>query len=335
MTVNVTPGGRPRVFSGIQPSGSLHLGNYLGAIQNWVATQQDYESIFCVVDQHAITVEYDPEELRAATRQTVGLYLAAGLDPQQCTIFVQSHIPEHTELAWLLACVTPMGWLERMTQFKEKSAGGGERVSTGLFTYPVLMAADILLYQANGVPVGEDQKQHVELARDIATRFNRMFGEVFTIPEPWIRQVGARVMGLDDPTRKMSKSTTGQFHAIRLLDDPKSIRKAVMRAVTDSGTDVVFDRQRAGLHNLLTIYQSLSGQTHSQIEAQFAGKGYGELKKALAELTIATLEPLQRRYREATADPGYIDSLLAASVTRLRPIVEATMEAVRRAMGHR
>jgi tryptophanyl-tRNA synthetase len=333
--VNGSPGARQRVFSGIQPSGSLHIGNYLGAIRNWVATQHDVESIFCVVDQHAITVEFDPDELRAATRQTVGLYLAAGLDPQQCTIFVQSHMPEHTELAWLLCCVTPMGWLERMTQFKEKSAGRGERVSTGLFTYPVLMAADILLYQANGVPVGEDQKQHVELARDIAARFNRMYGEVFTIPEPWIREVGARVMGLDDPTRKMSKSATGQLHAIRLLDDPQSIRKAVMRAVTDSGADVVFDRQRAGLYNLLTIYQSFSGQTQSQIESQFVGKGYGDLKKALADLTVATLEPLQRRYREVTADPGYIDSLLAASVARLRPTVEATMDAVRRAMGHR
>ncbi len=324
-----------RVFSGIQPSGSLHIGNYLGAIRNWVAAQEQHENIFCVVDQHAITVEYDPDELRAATRQTVGLYLAAGLDPRHCTIFVQSHVPEHTELAWLLSCVTPMGWLERMTQFKEKSAGKGERVSAGLFTYPVLMAADILLYQTDGVPVGEDQKQHVELARDVAMRFNRIFGQVFTVPEPWIQTVGARVMGLDDPTRKMSKSAPGQFHAIRLLDDPDTIRKTVLRAVTDSGREVVFDRERPGLFNLLTIYQSLSGLSQAQIEAEFAGRGYGELKKALAELVIAALAPLQRRYREISADPAYVDGLLAESVRRLRPIVDATMDTVRRAMGHR
>lgn len=324
-----------RVFSGIQPSGGLHLGNYIGAIRNWVADQGRYDNVFCVVDQHAVTVEYDPAELRRNTRQTVGLYLAAGLDPQHCTLFVQSHVPEHTELAWLLNCVTPMGWLERMTQFKEKSAGGGERVSTGLFTYPVLMAADILLYQTDGVPVGEDQKQHVELARDVAGRFNRLFGEVFTVPEPWIRGVGARVMGLDDPTRKMSKSAQGQYHGIGLLDEPEQIRRTVMRAVTDSERGIVFNPERAGLHNLLTIYQALSGQSREQIEDHFAGKGYGELKKELAELVIAVLEPIQARYREVTADPAEIDGLLARSAARLRPIVDDTMARVRRAMGIR
>jgi tryptophanyl-tRNA synthetase len=324
-----------RVFSGIQPSGGLHLGNYIGAIRNWVEEQDRYENIFCVVDQHAITVDYDPAQLRSHTRQTVGLYLACGLDPERCTIFVQSHIPEHTELAWLLNCVTPMGWLERMTQFKEKSAGGGERVSTGLFTYPVLMAADILLYQADGVPVGEDQKQHVELARDIATRFNRLFGDTFTVPEPWIRPVGARVMGFDDPGRKMSKSADGQYHSVALLDAPDQIRRTIMRAVTDSERDIVFNPERPGLFNLLTVFQALSGQSKQQIESHFAGQGYGHLKRELADLVIAALEPIQARYRDITADPAQIDQLLARSVARLRPIVDDTMARVRVAMGHR
>lgn len=326
---------KKRVFSGIQPSGGLHLGNYIGAIRNWVADQDRYENIFCVVDQHAVTVDYDPNELRQAIRQTLGIYLAAGLDPQRCTIFVQSHIPEHTELAWLLSCITPIGWLKRMTQFKEKSAGKGEQVSAGLFTYPVLMAADILLYQTDGVPVGEDQKQHVELARDIAGRFNRLFGEIFTIPEPWIRPVGARIMGLDDPTRKMSKSNRGQYHSINLLDGPDQIRRTIMKAVTDSQRDIVFAPERAGLFNLLTIYQALSGQTQEQIESHFAGKGYGELKRELADLVIAALAPLQARYREIMATPEYLDDLLRESVARLRPIVEDTMARVRQAMGHR
>ncbi len=323
------------MFSGIQPSGRLHIGNYLGAIRNWVSAQQEHDNIFCVVDQHAITVDYDPRELRQTTRQTVGLYLAAGLDPRHCTIFVQSHIPEHTELTWMLTCMTPMGWLERMTQFKEKAGDRGERVSTGLFTYPVLMAADILLYQTDGVPVGEDQKQHVELARDIAARFNRIFGDVFTIPEPWIREVGARVMGLDDPTVKMSKSANGQFHAIGLLDPPAVIRKTIMRAVTDSGREIVFDTGRPGLFNLLNIYQSLTGDSREAIESRFQGKGYGDLKKDLADLVISVLEPVQSRYRDITDDPAYIDSLLLDSVERLRPIVESTMQEVRRAMGLR
>lgn len=326
---------KKRVFSGIKPSGGLHLGNYLGAIRNWVEDQANYENIFCVVDQHAITVDYDPDELRKGIRELIGVYLAAGLDPQHCTIFVQSHIPEHTELAWLLNCVTPIGWLERMTQFKEKSEGRGERVSAGLFTYPVLMAADILLYQTDGVPVGDDQKQHVELARDIAQRFNRTFGEIFTVPQPWIRKVGARVMGLDDPTKKMAKSEQGQHHAIGLLDDPKRIRKTIMRAVTDSQRQILFAPERPGLFNLLTIYQATSGQNQEEIEGHFSGKGYGDLKKDLADLVIASLEPLQARYQEITEDPAYIDGLLQQSVEKLRPTVDDTMDRVRRAMGHR
>ena len=326
---------KKRVFSGVQPSGSLHIGNYIGAIRNWVEDQDQFENIFCVVDQHAITVDYDPDELRANTREVVGLYLACGLDPDKSTLFVQSHIPEHTELAWLLNCLTPMGWLERMTQFKEKSGDQRERVSAGLFIYPALMAADILLYQTHQVPVGDDQKQHVELTRDIAERFNRHFGDVCVVPQPLIREVGARVMGLDDPTRKMSKSIEGQHHSIGLLDDPKKVRKTIMRAVTDSQTEIVFDAQRPGVFNLLTIYQTLSGQGREEIEAQFAGKGYGDLKGAVADQVLATLEPIQARYREVTEDPAYIDGLLEQSAAKLRPIVDGTMDRVRRAMGHR
>ena len=326
---------KKRVFSGVKPSAHLHIGNLIGAIRNWVADLDTRENIFCVVDQHAITVDYDPNELRALTRELVGLYIACGLDPQKASIFVQSHIPEHTELAWLLNCIMPMGWLERMTQFKDKAGDQRERASAGLFTYPTLMAADILLYGSHEVPVGDDQKQHVELTRDLAERFNRKFGEVLVVPQPVIRPVGARIMGLDDPTKKMSKSVDGQFHSIGLLDPPNRIKKTIMRAVTDSQTEIVFDENRPGVNNLLGIYQALSGQDKEQIEAQFAGKGYGDLKKAVLEVVMAEIEPIQARYAEISADPAYIDGVLAASVEHLRPIVDQTMDAVRRAMGHR
>ena len=324
-----------RVFSGIQPSGHLHLGNYLGSIRNWVRDLDRHDNIFCVVDQHAITVDYDPDELRANIRELVGLYLACGLDPNKCRLFVQSQIPEHTELAWLLTCITPMGWLERMTQFKDKVGAGRERAGTGLFTYPTLMAADILLYQTDEVPIGDDQKQHVELTRDIAERFNRKFGDVLVVPEPVIAKVGARIMGLDDPMVKMSKSAEGSHHSIGLLDDSSKIRKTVMRAVTDSEQGIVFDSARAGLFNLLTIYQTLTGRSREEIEAHFAGKGYGDLKKDLVEVILAEIEPIQARYRELIADSAYIDGVLIQSVEQLRPTVDATMDAVRRAMGHR
>ena len=326
---------RKRVFSGIQPSGTPHIGNYIGAIRNWVAEQDQYDNYFCAVDQHAITVDFDPVELKANVRQMVGVLLAAGIDPERSTLFVQSHVPEHTELTWLLICHTPVGWLQRMTQFKEKSEGQRESVSAGLFTYPVLMAADILLYQTDAVPVGEDQKQHVELARDIAQRFNNLYGDIFTVPEPVIRTVGARVMGLDDPTRKMSKSETGQFHSVGLLDDPKLIRKKFNRAVTDSQTDIVFDPQRPGVYNLLGIYRALSGESEETIAAHFEGKGYGALKGELADLVISVLEPLQQRYREYTDDPAYIDGILARSAERLRPVVDQTMTQVRSVLGLR
>ncbi|NKB68736.1 MAG: tryptophan--tRNA ligase [Candidatus Latescibacteria bacterium] len=324
---------KKRVFSGIQPSGNLHIGNYIGAMRNWVAAQDQRDNIFCVVDQHAITVPYDRQALAQGTREAVGLYLAAGLDPQHCTIFVQSHIPEHTELAWLLTCLTPMGWLERMTQFKEKVGSQRERSGAGLFTYPVLMAADILLYQTHEVPVGDDQKQHVELARDLAQRFNHHFGETFVVPEPVIPKVGARIMGLDDATKKMSKSAEGQNHSISLLDEPKRIRKKLGRAVTDSQREIEFNPERPGVFNLLSMYQAFSGESKETIEARFADKGYGDLKGSLADLIIAELEPLQTRYREIIDDSGYIDQFLRQNAEKLRPIVNQTMDDVRQAMG--
>ena len=326
---------KPRVFSGIKPSGEPQLGNYIGAIRNWVDDQERYDNFFCVVDQHAITVPYEPADLRASVRRLVGLLVACGIDPERSALFVQSHVHEHTELAWLLICNTPMGWLGRMTQYKDKAEGQGESIGAGLFAYPVLMAADILLYQTSVVPVGEDQKQHVELARDIAGRFNNLYGEVFTVPEPVIREVGARVMGLDDPTKKMSKSEDGQYHAIGLLDEPKVIRKKFSRAVTDSQSDIVFDDNRPGVNNLLTIYRSLSGQSTSDIEAHFDGKGYGDLKKELAELVIESLAPIQQRYAQITADPAILDRILADGVERARPVVAETMAQVRQAMGLR
>ena len=325
---------RKRVFSGIQPTGNLHIGNYLGSIRNWVEDQDQYENIFCVVDQHAATVDYDPDELRASTRRLIGVFIAAGLDPARCTLFVQSHIPEHSELAWMFNCITPMGWLQRMTQFKEKSEGK-EQVSTGIFTYPVLMAADILLYQAHGVPVGEDQKQHVELARDIAQRFNHLFGETFIVPEPMIRPVGARVMGLDDPTRKMSKSAEGQNHSIGILDEPGLIRRKFSRAVTDSGRSITFNQEQPGVYNLLGIYRAITGESTADTERHFEGKGYGDLKRELAEVVVAALEPVQARYREVVEDPTYIDSILRSGVEKLRPIVDKTMDGARRVMGLR
>jgi len=327
---------KPRVFSGIKPSGDPHLGNYLGAIRNWVADQDRYDNFFCVVDQHAITVSYDPAQLRVNLRQLAALLVACGIDPDRSCLFVQSHVPEHTELAWLLTCTTPMGWLERMTQFKDKvDDGQRERVSAGLFTYPTLMAADILLYDTAVVPVGEDQKQHVELARDLAGRFNHLYGEVFTVPEPIIRDVGARVMGLDDPTKKMSKSEAGTHRTIDLLDEPKVIQKKFSRAVTDSHQEIVCDDSRPGVTNLLTIHQSLSGLTRDELEAHFAGKGYGDLKKELGTLVAEALAPIQQQYAELTENPQVLDQILASGAERAQAVAGQTMARVRHAMGLR
>ncbi|GAA5529347.1 tryptophan--tRNA ligase [Herpetosiphon gulosus] len=314
----------PRVFSGIQPSGNLHLGNYLGAIHTWVQEQNQYDNFFCIVDLHAITVPQDPAELRKNVRDLAALYLAAGISLEHATIFVQSHVPAHVELGWILNCQTPLGWLNRMTQFKDKSQKQ-ETVAAGLMNYPTLMAADILLYDTQVVPVGDDQRQHIELTRDIAERFNHLYGETFVIPEALIRPVAARVMGLDDPTQKMSKSNKAANHSIPLLSDLKATRKAIMRAVTDSGSEIKFDETRPGVNNLLGIYQALTGKDKATIEAEFEGQGYGKLKGAVADVVIATLEPLQQRYNQLTADPAELDGILKRGAERAAEVANATL----------
>jgi tryptophanyl-tRNA synthetase len=316
----------------MQPTGNLHIGNYLGALKNWVRIQHDYECIFCIVDLHAVTVYQDPAELRAKITEIAALYLAAGVDPAASTIMVQSAVPAHTELAWMLTCVTPIGWLERMTQFKAKSAKQ-ESIGDGLLQYPVLMAADILLYQAGIVPVGDDQSQHVELTRDIAQRFNSLYGDTFVVPGTSLPTVGARVMGLDDPTQKMSKSATGLNHAVALLDPPAKIRKTIMRATTDSLPAVDFDTAGPGVLNLISIYQAFSGEGDDAIKARFAGMRYGDLKKQVAEMVVAHLEPFQQRYREITADPGYLADVLRRGAERVAPIANLTVRTVKERMG--
>ena len=326
---------RPRVFSGIQPTGSLHLGNYLGAIQRWVAGQDDKENFICIVDLHAITVDQDPEALRAHTRQLAALLLACGIDPGRTTLFVQSHVRAHAEASWLLSCVTPLGWLERMTQYKAK-AKLQESVNTALLTYPVLQAGDILLYDADEVPVGEDQKQHIELARDIAQRFNHRFGDTFVVPTPRIGQSAARVMGLDDPTAKMSKSALGRGHAVRLTDEDAEIRRAFKRAVTDSGREIVFSDapEKAGVNNLLAIYQGVTGLDRSAVEAAFAdARGYGDLKNGVADAVIDVVAPIRERYSALIDDPEELDATLLQGAERARQVAEAKLVTIKERMG--
>ncbi|WP_031458260.1 tryptophan--tRNA ligase [Chloroflexus sp. MS-G] len=325
---------KPRVFSGIQPSGNLHIGNYLGAIQQWVAGQGQKTNFICIVDLHAITVPQNPADLRRQTRELAALLLACGIDPQQTTLFVQSHVRAHAECSWVFSCITPLGWLERMTQYKAK-AQKQESVMTGLLTYPVLMAADILLYDADEVPVGEDQKQHIELTRDLAQRFNYLFGETFVIPKPVIRESGARIMGLDDPTVKMSKSETTRGHAIRIIDDPDEIRWAIKRAVTDSFNEIRFsdDPERAGVNNLLQIYELLTGRSRPEIEAHFAGKGYGALKRELAEVVIEALRPIRERYYQLMDDPAELDRILAIGAEQARAVAEPKMTLILERVG--
>jgi tryptophanyl-tRNA synthetase len=327
---------RPRVFSGIQPSGDVHLGNYLGAIKRWAAEQRDKENYFCVVDLHSLTVPQDPAVLRRQTRALAALLLAAGLDPDQCTLFVQSHVTAHAEACWLLNCVTPLGWLHRMTQYKDRAARQ-ESVGTGLLDYPVLMAADILLYDTDEVPVGEDQQQHVELARDIAERFNRLHGALFVLPAAVIPAIGARVMGLDDPTVKMSKSYAHtEGHAIRILDEPEAIRRAISRAVTDSGREIRFshDPARAGVNNLLGIYQAITGKSAPAVETDFASaRGYGDLKRTVADVVIAELAPIRERYVALMQDPAELDRLLARGAARARAVAGPKLDEMKRRMG--
>jgi tryptophanyl-tRNA synthetase len=316
----------------MQPSGNLHIGNYLGALKSWVKVQYDYEAIFGIVDLHAVTVYQDPAELRAKIMELAALFLAAGIDPKVSTLMVQSSVPAHSELAWMLTCVTPVGWLQRMTQFKAKSAEQ-ETVGDGLLQYPVLMAADILIYQAAIVPVGEDQSQHLELTRDIAQRFNSLYGDTFKVPATHLPTVGARVMGLDDPTKKMSKSSPGSGHAIALLDPPGMIRKKIMRATTDSAPAVDFSILSPGIENLINIFQAFSEWEPEKVRAHFEGMRYGELKKQVAEMVVAQLEPLQKRYREIAGEPGYVDRVLKEGAERVTPIANGTVETVKRRMG--
>ena len=328
--------GMRRVFSGIQPSGDIHLGNYLGAIKGWVDRQAEKENFFCIVDLHAMTVPQDPEELRDQTRSLAAMLFATGLEPDRCTIFIQSHVTAHAEACWILNCVTPVGWLERMTQYKDK-AGSEESVSTGLLDYPVLMAGDILLYDAHEVPVGEDQRQHVELARDIAQRFNRLFGETFVVPEPVIPEVGARVMGLNDPTVKMSKSFAHiRGHAVRLLDDPGEIERSLRRAVTDSGNEIRFsdDAEKAGVNNLLGMYKVITGKAEAEVEVDFAtANGYGELKGRVAEVIINELTPIRERYAELMGDIVELDRLLARGAEQAGSVSVPKLDEVKRRVG--
>ena len=326
---------KKRVLSGIQPTGGLHLGNYLGAIRHWVDGQDERENFICIVDLHAITVLHEPEQLRQHTRHLAALLLACGIDPERSTLFVQSHVRAHAEACWLLTCVTPLGWLERMTQYKDK-AQRQQTVLTGILAYPVLQAGDILLYDADEVPVGEDQKQHVELTRDIAQRFNSLYGEVFKLPEPVIPQVAARVMGLDDPTAKMSKSSTAQGHAVRLTDDEAQIRSAFKRAVTDSGREIEFtdDPQKAGVSNLLGIYRAITRKSREQVLADFASaRGYGDLKQAVAEVVVRELAPIRERHEALMREPARLDRLLAAGAERAAGLAEAKLLQMKRAMG--
>lgn len=322
---------KKRIFSGAQPTGSLHIGNYLGALKNWVALQDEYESYFCIVNLHAVTLPQNPEILQQKTLDLARIYLAAGINPEKSTIFIQSDVSEHAELAWILSCAARMGELERMTQFKDKGKGNAERAGVGLFTYPVLMASDILLYQTNLVPVGQDQKQHLELTRDLAERFNRDFGMTFTVPEPFIPPVGANILSLQEPTKKMSKSDENANGAIFLLDDADTILKKFKKAVTDSGTEITFDDSRPAIKNLLTIYQLMTDKTAEECETNFTGKGYGQFKTETAEAVIEFLKPFQERVKNYTDED--LKAVLKTGAEKARTIARETLQDVYAKMG--
>ena len=322
-----------RIFSGAQPTGQLHIGNYLGALKNWVALQDDYDAFYCIVNLHAITLPQDPVTLRKATLDLARIYLAAGVDPARSTIFIQSDVPEHAELTWVLSCIARMGELERMTQFKDKGKGNAERAGVGLFTYPVLMAADILLYQTDLVPVGADQKQHLELCRDLAERFNRDYGETFKLPDPYIPPVGASIKSLQDPDKKMSKSDENLNGSIFLLDDADTVTKKIKRAVTDSGTTIEFDEKRPAINNLLSIYQILTDKSADECISHFEGKGYGHFKTELAEAVVEFLRPFQERVKQY--DDEILFSILEPGAEKARDIAARTLSDVYSAMGIR
>ena len=320
-----------RIFSGAQPTGNIHIGNYLGALRNWAQLQHEYESFFCIVNLHAITIPQDPKVLAAKTKELARIYLAAGIDPKISTIFIQSDVKEHAELAWLLNGVTRISELERMTQYKDKARKQRENVVAGLLNYPVLMASDILLYQTDLVPVGQDQKQHLELTRDVAERFNRDFGRVFRIPEPFIPKVGALILALDDPSKKMSKSDENINGSITMLDDADTVRRKFKRAVTDSGTEIRFDETRPAITNMLTIFQLLTGQTEAEVESHFAGKGYAQLKGDVADAVVEFLRPFQERVQSIDAEE--LHRVLAEGSERARAIAGATMHEAKTRMG--
>ncbi|MBD8108887.1 tryptophan--tRNA ligase [Erwinia persicina] len=327
---------KPIVFSGAQPSGELTIGNYLGALRQWVQMQDDYHCIYCIVDLHAITVRQEPVALRKATLDTLALYLACGIDPQKSTIFVQSHVPEHTQLGWILNCYTYFGELSRMTQFKDKSARYEENINAGLFDYPVLMAADILLYQTTQVPVGEDQKQHLELSRDVASRFNALYGEIFKVPEPFIPKSGARVMSLLEPTRKMSKSDDNRNNVIGLLEDPKSVVKKIKRAMTDGDEPPVvrYDvKEKPGVSNLLDILSGVTGKPVAELEAEFAGQMYGHLKGAVADAVSGMLSELQERYHRYRNDEAFLEQVMRDGAAKARTQAQDTLKKVYEAIG--
>lgn len=331
--------GKHRILSGIQPTGNLHLGNYLGAIRNWVDLQEEYDAFLFMADLHAITVPHDPAQLATNTYQAAATYLACGIDPDKATVFVQSHVSAHAELAWLFNCITPLNWLERMIQFKEKAIKQGENVSIGLLDYPVLQAADILLYEPDLVPVGEDQKQHLELTRDIAARLNHQFGKedqpVLKIPEPLIRAVGARVMSLSDGTKKMSKSDPSEQSRIDLSDPPEVIVRKIKRAKTDPERGLVFDDpQRPECNNLLGLYTLLSGKTKAEVAAECQDMGWGQFKPLLAETAVAALQPIQARYSELMSDRSYLEAVLRQGNQRASEIASATLTKVRDALGY-
>lgn len=322
------------IFSGVQPSGNLTLGNYIGAIRNWVSLQDEYNCIYCIVDLHALTVRQNPTELRQRSRSLLALYIACGLEPEKNILFVQSHVSAHAELAWILDCFTYMGELNRMTQFKEKAQKHADNINAGLFTYPVLMAADILLYQTDLVPVGNDQKQHLEITRDIAQRFNNIYGDVFKIPEPYIPKVGARIMSLQEPTKKMSKSDENENAYIALLDPPDVIMRKFKRAVTDSEAVVRYDEEnKPGISNLMSIYASVTGKSFEDIEAEFEGKGYGDFKKAVGEAVVETLRPIQEKHKELMANKDYLNEIMKSGAEAAGRLANRTLRKVYKKVG--
>ena len=325
---------RPVSYSGVQPSGNLTIGNYLGAIKNFPIYSEQYKCFYCVVDQHAITVRQVPAELRRRTYETLALYIACGLDPEKNTLYVQSHVPAHTEMAWILNCFTMFGELSRMTQFKDKSQKHADNINAGLFTYPVLMAADILLYQTNVVPIGHDQKQHLELARDIVDRFNQLYPDTFTMPEPIIAKSGAKIMSLAEPTQKMSKSDENENAVVRILDAPDAIMRKFKRAVTDSDSEIRFDPEnKPGVSNLLTIYSCFSGKSIEEAEREFDGKGYGDFKAAVGQVCCEKLIPVQEEYRRILADKAYLEEVMKKGADEASYYARKTLSKVRRKLG--